>query len=131
MTRRLFAWLLVLGVGLPSCVVSPPSGGRLSAIKQRAYLVCGVAPGVVGFSEVDANGRHSGLDVDICRAVSAAIFGAPDEVRYKEASSVDSFLRSQEIDIVSRRLTWSLTREGLGLLFGPVTFYDGQGFLVS
>ena len=59
-----------------------------------------------------------------------AIFGTPDKVRYEQASSVEQFLRSSEIDVVSRRLTWSLQREGLGLLFGPVMFYDGQGFLV-
>jgi len=129
--QRLSTVLLVLGFALPSCVASPASNSRLSTIKQRGYLVCGVAPGVAGFSEVDPEGRHTGLDVDFCRAVSAAVFGTPDHVKYMEAPSVDAFLGSPEIDIVSRRLTWSLTREGLGLLFGPVTFYDGQGFLVS
>jgi general L-amino acid transport system substrate-binding protein len=89
-----------------------------------------VTPGVFGFAQVDDRGRHSGLDVDVCRAMSAAIFGTPDQVRFVDAGTVDAFLRSDEVDLVSRRLTWSLQREGLGLLFGPVTFYDGQGFLV-
>lgn len=104
--------------------------GRVLRIRQRGTLVCGVAPGVAGFARVDAQGRYSGLDVDVCRAVSAAIFGTPDNVRYEQASSVEQFQRTPDIDLVSRRLTWSLQREGLGLLFGPVMFYDGQSFLV-
>jgi general L-amino acid transport system substrate-binding protein len=66
----------------------------------------------------------------MCRAVSAAIFGVADQVRYETASSVEQFQRNLDIDLVSRRLTWSLQREGMALLFGPVMFYDGQGFLV-
>jgi general L-amino acid transport system substrate-binding protein len=104
--------------------------GRVLGIRQRGTLVCGVAPGVAGFAQVDGQGRYSGLDVDVCRAVSAAIFGTPDKVRYEQASSVEQFQRTPDIDLVSRRLTWSLQREGMGLLFGPVMFYDGQGFLV-
>jgi general L-amino acid transport system substrate-binding protein len=104
--------------------------GRVMRIRQRGTLVCGVAPGVAGFARVDQQGRYSGLDVDICRAVSAAIFGTPDHVRYEHAESVEQFQRTPDIDLVSRRLTWSLQREGMGLLFGPVMFYDGQGFLV-
>jgi general L-amino acid transport system substrate-binding protein len=79
---------------------------------------------------VDGQGRYSGLDVDICRAVAAAIFGTPGNVRYEHATSVEQFQKTPDIDVVSRRLTWSLQREAMGLLFGPVTFYDGQGFLV-
>jgi general L-amino acid transport system substrate-binding protein len=104
--------------------------GRVERIRQRGTLVCGVAPGVAGFARVDERGRYSGLDIDVCRALSAAIFGTPDHVRYEPASSVDQFQRTPEVDLVSRRLTWSLQREGMGLLFGPVMFYDGQGFLV-
>jgi general L-amino acid transport system substrate-binding protein len=99
-------------------------------IRQRGVLVCGVAPGVAGFARVDGQGRYSGLDVDVCRAVSAAIFGTPDSVRYEQASSVEQFQRTPDIDLVSRRLTWSLQREAMGLRFGPVMFYDGQGFMV-
>jgi general L-amino acid transport system substrate-binding protein len=99
-------------------------------IRQRGMLVCGVAPGVAGFARVDERGRYSGLDVDVCRAVAAAIFGTADKVRYSLASSVDQLHRGSDVDLVSRRLTWSLQREGMGLLFGPVVFYDGQGFMV-
>jgi general L-amino acid transport system substrate-binding protein len=103
---------------------------RLDLVRKRGTLVCGVTPGVHGFAAVDARGRHSGLDVDICRALAAAIFGTADKVRFVPAGTVDAFLRSTDVDLVSRRLTWSLQREAMGLLFGPVTFYDGQGFLV-
>jgi general L-amino acid transport system substrate-binding protein len=104
---------------------------RLDLIRKRGAVVCGVQPGVRGFAAVDQAGRYSGLDVDICRALAAAIFGTADKVRFVPAGTVDAFLKSSEADLVSRRLTWSLQREGLGLLFGPVTFYDGQAFLVS
>ena len=115
------------------CIGLAPSAhaqSRLELIRKRGAVVCGVQPGVLGFAAVDQAGRYSGLDVDICRALAAAIFGTADKVRYVPAGTVDAFLTSSEADLVSRRLTWSLQREGLGLLFGPVTFYDGQGFLV-
>ena len=116
-----------------AALVAPASAGsRLESIKRRGTLGCGVNPVVAGFAEVDAQGRYRGLDVDICRAVSAAIFGTPDKVRFVKVSTVAEFLHASEIDIVARRLTWELRREApLGLLFGPITFYDGQGFLVS
>jgi general L-amino acid transport system substrate-binding protein len=115
----------------PAGLAAATGPGRVARIRQRGALVCGVAPGVAGFARVDEQGRYTGFDVDICRALSAAIFGTPDKVRYEQASSVEQFLRVPDVDVVSRRLTWSLQREGMGLLFGPVMFYDGQGFLVS
>jgi general L-amino acid transport system substrate-binding protein len=105
---------------------------RLEAIQRRGFLTCGVFPYVAGFAGIDRNGHHVGLDIDICRALSAAIFGMPDKVKYVEVPSLSMFLQSDDIDVVSRRLTWELRREApLGLLFGPVMFYDGQGFLVA
>lgn len=116
---------VMLFFGEPSSAAS-----RLEQIRARGVVTCGVGPGVPGFSEVDNQGRYSGFDVDICRALSAAIFGQPDRVRYVIAATIQDFLKSSDIDVVSRRLTWTLTREGLGVLFGPIVFYDGQGFLV-
>ena len=103
---------------------------RLSQIRQRGALVCGVFPGIAGFARADPGGHYSGFDIDICRAVAAAILGNADAVRFESVPAIDDLRRSNQIDIVSRRLTWSLRREGLRVLFGPVTFYDGQGFLV-
>jgi general L-amino acid transport system substrate-binding protein len=122
------AWLLVLAV---LWLAFPASAGRLEQVKARGYLVCGVYPGVAGFATVSKDGRYSGFDVDICRAVAAAIFGVPDKVKFIPAPGVVVFKRVPEPDLVVRRLTWTLTREEpLGLMFGPIVYYDGQGFLV-
>jgi general L-amino acid transport system substrate-binding protein len=121
-------------IPLAICALLATAGcadSRLERIRQRGYLVCGVHTGIIGLATVDDQGRYAGLDVDICRAVSAAIFATSEKVRFVEAASVDDFLRTEDMDVVSRRLSWTLEREGRGLLFGPVMFYDGQGFLVS
>jgi general L-amino acid transport system substrate-binding protein len=108
------------------------AGPRLDLIQTRGSVNCGIEENVPGFSEVDAQGRHRGFDIDLCRAVAAAVFGTPDKVRFIPVLNAAEFLKNEEIDLVSRRLTWELRREGaLPLLFGPITFYDGQGFLVS
>lgn len=112
-----------------SCGSAAP-GSRVSRIRQRGFLVCGVFPGIAGFAQMDRQGQYAGFDVDFCRAVAAAIVGSAERIRYEPIASIDVLQRSSDIDIVSRRLTWSLRREGLHVLFGPVTFYDGQGFLV-
>ncbi|HTJ65405.1 MAG TPA: amino acid ABC transporter substrate-binding protein [Alphaproteobacteria bacterium] len=104
---------------------------RLEAIKARGHLTCGVLPGVAGFAVRNADGSYSGFDIDTCRAIAAAIFGKPDRVKFVQADDVGVFRRVPEVDVVIRRLTWSVTRETpLGLMFGPVTYYDGQGLLV-
>jgi general L-amino acid transport system substrate-binding protein len=127
--RTIATGLLVVGMAL-GVVIDVHAESRLERVRARGYLVCGVEAGVAGFAAVDAQGHYAGLDVDICRAIAAAIFGSDQKVRFVETATLDRFLASNDIDIVSRRLTWSLRREGLGLLFGPVMFYDGQGFLV-
>ena len=106
----------------------PRAASRLDQIRARGVVTCGVGPGVPGFSEVDTQGRYSGFDVDICRALSAAIFGQPDRVRFLITATIQDFLKATDIDLVSRRLTWTLTREGLGVLFGPVMLRPGSGF---
>lgn len=123
-------WWTVLGLVLLGASLDLHAQSRLQRVRERGFLTCGVEVGVAGFTTVDARGRYSGLDVDVCRAMAAAIFGSGEKVRYVETATLQQFLSSNDVDIVSRRLTWSLRREGLGLLFGPVMFYDGQGFLV-
>jgi general L-amino acid transport system substrate-binding protein len=115
------------------CVIAtadPGADSRLQQIRTRGFLGCGVSAGVAGFATKDAQGRYRGMDVDMCRAVAAAILGSGEKVRFTEIATLDQFRSMDAIDVVSRRLTWSLPREGLGVLFGPVMFYDGQGFLV-
>ncbi len=126
--RRCAAFGLIAAAVL--CCAQPVKAGRLEQIKARGYLGCGVHSGIAGFATVK-DGRYSGFDIDICRAVAAAIFGTPDKVRFAEVASVDMFRKTPTLDMAVRRLTWTLTRESpLGLIFGPVIYYDGQGFLV-
>lgn len=109
------------------------TGGTLAAVKQRGELRCGVSTGVVGFSSTDSQGRWSGLDVDSCRAVAAAIFGT-DKVKFTPYTSQQRLpaLQSGEIDMLARNTTWTLTRDTInGFNFAPVNFYDGQGFMVA
>ena len=126
---RFVSTLLLAATLSASCDSAAPES-RVSRIRQRGFLACGVFPGIAGFARVDSQGHYTGFDVDICRAVAAAILGSAERIRYQPVATIDLFQRSSDIDIVSRRLTWSLRREGLHVLFGPVTFYDGQGFLV-
>ena len=110
------------------------AGNTLDAIKARGDLRCGVSTGLPGFSNPDSQGRWSGLDVDICRAVAAALFGDAAKVAFTPLSAQQRFvaLQSGEIDILSRNTTNTLTRDtALGLDFAPVVFYDGQGFMVA
>ena len=114
------------------CVSGATAAPRLEAIQKRGFVNCGIEENVPGFSDVDAAGRYRGFDIDVCRAIAAAVFGTADKVKFIPVSNAAGFLKNGEIDVVSRRLTWELRREAaLPLLFGPITFYDGQGFLVS
>lgn len=104
--------------------------GRLERIRERGHLVCGVKTGIPGFAMIDPQGRHVGFEIELCRAIAAAIFGDPQRAEFVTAQRVETFLEEDRIDVVMRRLTWELTREaGRPMLFGPVMFYDGQGFL--
>src|ERR1700753_120443 len=110
------------------------AGKDLDAIKARGQLVCGVMEGTAGFAMPDSQGKFVGLDVDVCRAVAAAIFGDSEKVKYTPLTSQQRFtaLQSGEVDILSNNTTATLTRDtALGLDFTPVTYYDGQGFLVN
>jgi general L-amino acid transport system substrate-binding protein len=110
------------------------AGAALDAIKQRGQLICGVNVGLGGFSLPDSQGKWSGLDVDICKAMAAVIFGDAEKVKWVPTTAQQRFpaLQSGEVDVLSRNTTWTLTRDtSLGFNFGPVTFYDGQGFMVA
>ena len=109
------------------------AGKTLEAIKAKGQIACGVSTGVIGFSAADSQGQWKGLDVDVCKAIAAAVLGDPNKVRWVPLSSQQRFtaIQSGEVDILSRNTTWSLTRDAaLGLHFAGVSYYDGQGFLV-
>jgi general L-amino acid transport system substrate-binding protein len=122
----------VLAAGL-STAPAAFAGKDLDAIKARGTLVCGVNTGLAGFSAADSQGKWSGLDVDYCRALAAAILGDGNKVRYSPLTAQQRFtaLQSGEVDVLSRNTTWTLTRDAsLGMHFVGITFYDGQGFMV-
>lgn len=128
-TRLLPAALLLTALA-PAAALAGPT---LDAVKARGHLRCGVHPGLAGFSSPDAKGNWMGIDVDICRAVAAAVFGDASKVRFTPLSAKERLtaLQSGEIDLLSRNTTWTLTRDSaLGLNFTGITYYDGQGFMV-
>ena len=106
---------------------------RLKLSKAKGFIQCGVSQGLPGFSNADDSGNWTGLDVEMCRAVAAAVFGDGSKVKFTPLSAKQRFtaLSSGEVDILSRNTTWTMTRDTqLGLNFAGVNYYDGQGMMV-
>jgi general L-amino acid transport system substrate-binding protein len=123
----------VFGLGMTMAAASA-SAGTLDDIKTKGFVQCGVSQGLIGFSNPDEQNNWTGMDVDFCRAVAAAVFNDPTKVKFTPLSAKERFtaLQSGEIDILSRNTTWTMSRDtSLGLKFGGVMYYDGQGFLVK
>ena len=109
------------------------TAGTLADVKAKGFISVGVNEGLFGFSKPDEKGVWGGLDVDTARAISVAIFGSPDKIKFIPLTAKTRFtaLQSGEIDVLTRNATQTLTRESsLGLNFAHVNYYDGQGFLV-
>src|SRR6059036_560739 len=125
---------LVLTLALAAAVSTEAATAQtLKTVKDRGMLSCGVSQGLPGFSSPDDKGNWTGLDVDLCRAIAAAIFNDATKVKFTPLSAKDRFtaLQSGEIDVLSRNSTWTLSRDtALGLNFTGVNYYDGQGFMV-
>jgi general L-amino acid transport system substrate-binding protein len=110
------------------------AGKTLDAIKQRGQLICGTNPSLPGFASADSQGNWTGLDVDICKAIAATVVNDATKVKWVPLNASQRFaaLQAGEIDVLSRNTTWTLTRDAsLGLSFTGVTYYDGQGFMVT
>jgi general L-amino acid transport system substrate-binding protein len=123
------AWAMALG----AACVSGASAQTLNTIKTRGALNCGSNGTLAGFGLPDAQGRWTGLDVDFCRALAAAIFNDPTKIKFVPLSAKDRFtaLQSGEVDVLARNTTWTSSRDtSLGLNFTGINYYDGQGFLV-
>ncbi|MBO6755396.1 MAG: amino acid ABC transporter substrate-binding protein [Roseibium sp.] len=123
---------LVLGAALGVAATSA-SATTLDDVKAKGFIQCGVSQGLPGFSNPDAQGNWTGIDVDFCRAMAAAIFDDTTAVKFTPLSAKERFtaLQSGEIDVLSRNTTWTMTRDtSLGLNFAGVNYYDGQGFMV-
>ena len=115
-------------------VASAAGAATLDDVKTKGFVQCGVNTGLAGFSAPDDKGEWTGLDVDFCRAVAAAIFGDGTKVKFTPLSAKERFtaLQSGEIDLLARNTTWTINRDtALGLNFVGVNYYDGQGFMIN
>ncbi len=120
----------VLGLGATAA-----QADTLSDVKAKGFVQCGVnGSNLAGFGAQDSSGNWAGLDVDLCKAVAAAVFGDATKVKFTPLSAKDRFpaLQSGEIDLLARNTTWSVSRDSqLGFDFRAVNYYDGQGFMVK
>lgn len=126
--------LLVASCGYGGGEAEESQSSMLSVIKERGKLICGVSTGLPGFSSPGSDGNWAGLDVDVCRAVAAAVFGDDTMVEYVALNAKERFtaLQSGQVDVLSRNTTWTATRDtSLGIIFAGVSYYDGQGFMVK
>jgi general L-amino acid transport system substrate-binding protein len=123
----------IIGAGALALAASALAQSTLDAVKAKGYVQCGVNVGLAGFSQPDSQGVWRGIDVDVCRAIAAAVFGDASKVRYTPLTAQQRFtaVQSGEVDVLSRNTTWTITRDtSLGLNFVGVNYYDGQGFMV-
>lgn len=124
---------LIIGFTAALFASGAANAQTLESTQKAGMVACGVSQGLPGFSSPDDKGNWTGIDVDVCRAIAAAVFGDANKVRYRATSSKERFtaLHSGEFDVLSRNTTWSLTRNtGQSLNFVAVNYYDGQGFMV-
>ncbi len=135
MINKLQAAALAAVVILPLTLSgAAQAGATFDGVKAKGYVQCGVNLGLYGFSAPDDKGKWTGLDVDVCRAAAAALFGDAEKVKYTPLSAQQRLpaLQSGEVDLLARNTTRTLTRDTAnGLNFAPTNYYDGQGFMVA
>lgn len=111
------------------------AGATFDAIKEKGFIQCGAnASGLAGFGFIGDDGEWQGMDVDFCRALAVAVFNDPQAVKFTPLTAKERFtaLQTGEVDVLSRNTTWTASRDtSLGLDFGGVLYYDGQGFMVK
>ncbi len=125
----LAAAVLGLAAGSAAC-----AGPTLDGVRSRGVVTCAVNPGLAGFAMPDHEGNYQGLDADTCRAIAAAVLGDAGKVKFVPANAQQRFtlLQTGEADVLARNTTWTLLRDTEnGFNFAPVTYYDGQGFMVA
>ena len=104
----------------------------LDDVKNRGFINCGISDPHPGFADVNSKNEWIGFDIDMCKAISVAIFGDPSKVNYVLTSSRSRFplLAGGEVDLLSRMTTWTFSRDvNLGFEFTDINFYDGQSFM--
>ncbi|HEY9806611.1 MAG TPA: transporter substrate-binding domain-containing protein, partial [Candidatus Obscuribacterales bacterium] len=116
---------VLMGLSLVGCSQQQRQS-QLDTIISRGNVICGVSGELPGFSFVGQDGKYSGLDVDVCRAIAAALFDNPDAVEFRNLNAKERFTAVQtgEVDVLSRNTTWTMSRDtSVGLEFAPVVFY--------
>lgn len=124
----------ILGTAIVALSAGVAQAATLDDVKSKGFVQCGVNTGLAGFAAPNDKGEWAGFDVDVCKAVAAAIFGDGEKVKYTPTTAKERFtaLQSGEIDMLSRNTTWTLSRDtSLGFNFAGVNYYDGQGFMIN
>ena len=124
----------ILGTAVIALSAGVAQAATLDDVKNKGFVQCGVNTGLAGFAAPNDKGEWAGFDVDVCKAVAAAIFGDGEKVKYTPTTAKERFtaLQSGEIDMLSRNTTWTLSRDtSLGFNFAGVNYYDGQGFMIN
>ena len=116
----------------PAAPASPPTQKILDTVKARGKVVCGIHTSLPGFGYLDADGKNAGFDIDLCRAVAAAVFNDPNAAEFVpiQAAERGPALQTREVDMIPRNMTWTSSRDAQWGNFTHVMFYDGQGMLV-
>ena len=113
-------------------VEAPAMTSRLDTVRERGHVICASRNDVPGYGSVDADGNNVGFDIDLCRAVAAAVLGNPDafEIRLITAAERGPTIQSGEVDLLVRTVTWTTSRDAAWGNYAQTMFYDGQGFMV-
>lgn len=116
----------------PTEAIPMQAGDRLAAVRERGKVVCANNTQLAGFGFLDADGNTTGFDIDLCRAVAAAVLGDANAVEYQPttASERGPTMQSGQVDMMSRNTTWTTSRDATWGNFAQTMFYDGQGFMV-
>ncbi len=128
-----FLKLATVGAALLAASTVAQAGTTFDNVKKKGFVQCGVSTGVTGFSVADSKGQWQGLDVDMCRAIAATMFGDASKFKVSPLTSQQRFtaLQSGEIDVLTRNTTQTLTRDTTqGMLGAGVNYYDSQGVIV-
>ncbi len=116
-------------------IVSAPAPGYgeiLARVKERGRVVCAGRTDLLGFGYLDDDGRNIGFDIDLCRAVAAAVLGDPEAIEIVPVTAAERgpVIQTGEVDILSRNVTWTSSRDSQWGNFTITMFYDGQGYMV-
>jgi general L-amino acid transport system substrate-binding protein len=126
--------VLLAAAAVTAVGASGALAGTLDDVKAKGFVQCGVTTGLAGFATPNDQGEWAGFDVEVCRALAAAIFNDPKKVKFTPTTGTDRFtaLQSGEVDLLARNTTWTFSRDvNLGFEFVGVNYYDGQGFMVN